>query len=180
MHISNLLQYTLCLSLGAVCCHPLDSNNLLPLVFTNHLKPHSQWFGQAQLEMHHHRSSQSCFPCITLPHCSQNYNPSGHGRTSTASSRSQWARPDFNRELQIPVGTAGLQPSRSQWALPDFNRELQIPVGTAGLQPRLPDPSGHGRTSTASSRFQWARPGFNRELQIPVGTAGLQPVYMPD
>eukprot|EP00435_Cladocopium_sp_Y103_P036583 s791_g9.t1 len=87
----------------------------------------------------------------------------GHCRTSSASSRSQWA-PDFNRELQIPVGTAGLQPrapdpsghcrtsvgtARSQWALPDFNRELQILVGTAGLQSRLPDPSGHCRTSTA-------------------------------
>ena len=31
----------------------------------------------------------------------------GHCRTSTASSRSQWALPDLNRELQIPVGTAG-------------------------------------------------------------------------
>ena len=48
---------------------------------------------------------------------------SGHCRTSTAS-------------------------SRSQWALPDLNRELQIPVGTAGPQPRLPDRSGHCRTST--------------------------------
>eukprot|EP00435_Cladocopium_sp_Y103_P024659 s1243_g6.t1 len=35
---------------------------------------------------------------------------SGHCRTSSASSRSQWALPDFIRELQIPVGTAGLQP----------------------------------------------------------------------
>ena len=36
---------------------------------------------------------------------------SGHCRTSTASSRSQWALPDLNRdrELQIPVGTAGPQ-----------------------------------------------------------------------
>ena len=51
-------------------------------------------------------------------------DPSGHCRTSTAS-------------------------SRSQWALPDLNRELQIPVGTAGPQPRAPDPSEHCRTSTA-------------------------------
>eukprot|EP00435_Cladocopium_sp_Y103_P013109 s1019_g3.t1 len=65
--------------------------------------------------------------------------------------------------------------SRLQWALPDFNREFQIPVGTAGLQPRVPDPSGHCRTSTESSRFQWALLDFNRQLQIPVGTAGLQP-----
>ena len=32
----------------------------------------------------------------------------------------------------LPSPTAN---SRSQWALPDLNRELQISVGTAGLQP---------------------------------------------
>jgi len=67
---------------------------------------------------------------------------SGHCRTSTATSRSQWALPDLNRELQIPVS------SRSQWALPDLNRDFQIAVGTAGPQSRLPDRSGHCRTST--------------------------------
>ena len=41
---------------------------------------------------------------------------SGHCRTSTTSSRSQWARPDLNRELQISVGTAGPQ-LQSQWAV---------------------------------------------------------------
>ena len=50
-------------------------------------------------------------------------DPSGHCRTSTAS-------------------------SRSQWALPDLNRDFQIAVGTAGPQLRLPDRSGHCRTST--------------------------------
>eukprot|EP00435_Cladocopium_sp_Y103_P031521 s1274_g8.t1 len=86
--------------------------------------------------------------------------------------KSQWALPGFIRELQIPVGTAGLQ-SRA----PDLSGHcrLQIPVGTAGLQSRLPDPSGHCRPSSASPRSQWALPDFNRELQIPVGTAGLQP-----
>eukprot|EP00435_Cladocopium_sp_Y103_P019086 s2181_g4.t1 len=94
--------------------------------------------------------------------------------------RSQWALPDFNRELQIPVGTAGFQPrapdpsghcrtltpsSRSQWALPDFNRELQIAVGTAGLQPRAPDPSGHCRASVATARSQWALLDFNRQIE---------------
>ena len=74
---------------------------------------------------------------------------SGHCRTSTAS-------------------------SRSQWALPDLNRELQIPVGTAGPQPRAPDRSGHCRTSTATSRSQWALPDLNRDFQIAVGTAGPQ------
>ena len=92
---------------------------------------------------------------------------SGHCRTSTASSRSQWALPDLHRELQIPVGTAGPQPrlpdrsghcrtstatSRSQWAQPDLNRDFQIAVGTAGPQPRLPDRSGHCRTSTGRMR----------------------------
>ena len=56
-------------------------------------------------------------------------DPSGHSRTSTAS-------------------------SRSQWALPDLNRDFQVAVGTAEPQPRVPDPSGHCRTSTASSRSQ--------------------------
>ena len=35
-------------------------------------------------------------------------DPSGHCRTSTATSRSQWALPDPNRDFQIAVGTAGL------------------------------------------------------------------------
>ena len=120
------------------------------------------------------RFYQSCSPPPPPPPPSpprpppRSPDPSGHSRTSTASSRSQWALPDLNRELQIAVGTAGPQPrvadrsghcrtstasSRSQWALPDLNRELQIPVGTAGPQPRLPDRrlpdrSGHCRTST--------------------------------
>eukprot|EP00435_Cladocopium_sp_Y103_P055316 s1524_g18.t1 len=82
----------------------------------------------------------------------------------------------------------GMGRSCARQALPDLNRELQIPVGTAGLQPQAPDRSGHCRTSTASPRSQWALPDFNRptewalpdlnrELQIAVGTAGLQPVY---
>ena len=71
-------------------------------------------------------------------------DPSGHSRTSTASSRSQWALPDLNRELQIAV-----------------NRDFQVAVGTAGPQPRLPDRSGHCRTSTATSRSQWALPDLN-------------------
>eukprot|EP00435_Cladocopium_sp_Y103_P024901 s1510_g6.t1 len=93
---------------------------------------------------------------------------SGHCRTSSASSRSQWALPDLNCKLPIAVGNAGPQPrgpdpsgqrrtstasSRSQWATPDLNRErpspVQSPVGSAGPQPRAPDPSGHCRTSTA-------------------------------
>ena len=63
-------------------------------------------------------------------------DPSGHCRTSTAS-------------------------SRSQWALPDLNRDFQVAMGTAGPQPRLPDRNGHCRTSTATSRSQWALPDLN-------------------
>ena len=50
---------------------------------------------------------------------------SGHCRTSTAS-------------------------TRCQWALPDLNREHQMSVGTARPHPRAPDVSGHCQTSTAS------------------------------
>ena len=138
------------------------------------------------------RFYQSCSPPPPPPPPPRSPDPSGHSRTSTASTRSQWALPDLHRELRIPVGTAGPQPrlpgcsghcrtstatSRSQWALPDLNRELQIPgsqwalpdlnrelqipVGTAGPQPRLPDRSGHCRTSTATSSSQWALPDLN-------------------
>ena len=97
------------------------------------------------------RFYQSCSPPPPRPPPPRSPDPSGHCRTSTASCRSQWALPD-----------------------PDLNRELQIPVGTAGPQPRAPDPSGHCRTSTATSRSQWALPGLNRNFQIAVGTAGHQ------
>ena len=66
-------------------------------------------------------------------------------------------RPSFR--LSVRTSTAS---SRSQWALPDLNRELQISVCTAGPQPRAPDLSGHCRTSTASSRSQWALPEYVR------------------
>ena len=143
-----------------------------------------------------YRFYQSCSP-PPPPHPPpppRSPDPSGHCRTSTATSRSQWALPDFNRELQIPGCTAGPQArapdpsghcrtstasSRSQWALPDLNRDFQIAVGTAGPQPRLPDRSGHCRTSTATSRSQWALPDLNRDFQIAVGTTGPQP-RLPD
>ena len=50
------------------------------------------------------------------------------------------------------ASTSSHASSRSKWAQPDLNRELQISVGAAGPQPRAPDLSGHCRTSTASSR----------------------------
>ena len=40
------------------------------------------------------------------------------------------------------------RPSPPPLALPDLNHECQMSVGTAGPQPRLPDRSGHCRTST--------------------------------
>ena len=97
---------------------------------------------------------KTCFPTcqVRVSRFYQSYQTSvsGHCRTSTAS-------------------------SRSQWALPDPNCKLQISVATAGSQPRAPDLSGRCRTSTVSSRSQWALPDLNRELQISVGAAGPQP-----
>ena len=53
-------------------------------------------------------------PQPRLPGCS------GHCRTSTATSRSQWALPDLNRDFQIPVGTAGPQrPDRMPEDMPN-------------------------------------------------------------
>ena len=103
---------------------------------------------------------------LLLPPSSRQRTPdlSGHCRTSTANSRSQWALPDLNRELLILSGHCRtlIAGSRSQWALPDFNRELLIL-------------SGHCRTLIAGSRSQWALPDLNHKLQISVGTAGPQP-----
>ena len=86
------------------------------------------------------RFYQSCSPPRPPP---RSPDPSGHSRTSTAS-------------------------SRSQWALPDLNRDFQIAVGTAGPQPRLPDRSGHCRTSTATSRSQWAPPDLNGQIECQI------------
>ena len=96
-------------------------------------------------------------------------NLSGHFRTSTANSTSQWALPglncelrisvpDLNCELHISVGTA-----RPQLRAPHLSghcrasTELRISVGTAGPQLRAPDLSGHCQTSTVSARSQWAQ-----------------------
>ena len=50
---------------------------------------------------------------------------------STASSRSQWALPDLNRERQISV--------------PNCSQPPRISMGNAGPQLRSPDLSGHSR-----------------------------------
>ena len=91
-------------------------------------------------------------------------------RIATASSRSQWALPDLNRELQISVGTAGPRPPA-----PDLSEHCRtstaISVGTAGPQPRAPNLC---RAQTASARSRWALPDLNQERQISVGTARPQ------
>ena len=79
-----------------------------------------------------------------------------HARASAVSSSAPSPAPDCSGHCQTSSAS-----SRSQWALPDFSRERQIRVGTAGLQPQAPDRSGHCQTSVASSRSQWALPDFN-------------------
>eukprot|EP00435_Cladocopium_sp_Y103_P013018 s4199_g3.t1 len=72
----------------------------------------------------------------------------------------------FN-DVQLPDDEALQQDNTSSSRVtrePDFNRELQIPVGTAGLQLRAPDRSGHCRTSTGTARTQWALPDFNLQF----------------
>ena len=100
-------------------------------------------------------------------------DPSGHSRTSTASSRSQWALPGPQPRVADRSGhcRTSTATSRSQWALPDLNRELQIPVGTAGPQPRAPDPT----IGTAGPQ----RP--DRMLEdMPDGMSDRMPEDMPD
>ena len=108
---------------------------------------------------------------------------SGPRRTSSASSRSQWASPDLFCQLLIAVGFAGLQPSPSA-------------VGFAGLQPvrvwalwAESERCGPRRTSTGESPSAVVSPDFNRRESercgprrtstggslSAVGLAGLQP-----
>ena len=47
-----------------------------------------------------------------------------------------------------------------------MNYLVAISLATAGPQLRVPDLSGHFRSSTATSRSQWALADNNRELQI--------------
>eukprot|EP00435_Cladocopium_sp_Y103_P002673 s2565_g1.t1 len=109
---------------------------------------------------------------------------SAHCRTSSASSISQWALPDFVCQLHIAPGFISAS-SISQWALPNCICQLHIAVGTAGLHLPAPYRSAHCRPSSPTSRSQWAPsassisqwalPDFICQQQIAVGTAGLQP-----
>ena len=91
---------------------------------------------------------------------------SGHCRTPTASSRSQWPLPDFNR----------IQPRA-----PDISGHCRTSTASSRSQRPLPGPTASSRfewalrTSTASARSQWPLPDPNCELQISVATAGPQP-----
>ena len=111
----------------------LDFIRAVLLLLLLHLLLGSQW---AQPDPH--RELQ--IPVGTAGPPPRAPDPSGHCRTSTAS-------------------------SRSLWALPDLNRDFQVAVGTAGPQPRLPDRSGHCRTSTATSRSQWALADLNGQTE---------------
>eukprot|EP00435_Cladocopium_sp_Y103_P018874 s2105_g4.t1 len=69
----------------------------------------------------------------------------------------------FSWCLPRPPQSTPVFMSRSQWATPDLNREIQIPVDNAGSQPRAPDPDPSGQYRTSSSGSQWATPDLNRE-----------------
>ena len=98
-------------------------------------------------------------------------NRSGYYRTSTASTRPQWALPDFNRKCQIAalpdlngrsqwaLYRTSTASARSQWAVLGLNCRRQI----AGPQSQGPDRSGQSWTSTASARSQVALPDLNRK-----------------
>ena len=71
--------------------------------------------------------------------------------------------PSFPSFLPSSLGRTSTASSRSQWALPDLHCQLLIAVGLAG--PHLPalDRSGRPRrTSTANSRSQRVWPDINR------------------
>ena len=77
----------------------------------------------------------------------QSADRTGQRQTSIGSSRLQWVAPDFNRELQIAMGSAGPHPgapdcSGQRRASPT---ELPSGVGSAGPHPE-------------SSRAEWAAP----------------------
>ena len=67
-------------------------------------------------------------------------DPSGHCRTSTATSRSQWALPDLNRDFQIAVGTAGPQrPDRMPEDMPERMPEDMSDRMPEDMPDRMPE-----------------------------------------
>ena len=67
-------------------------------------------------------------------------DPSGHCRTSTATSRSQWALPDLNRDFQIAVGTAGTQrPDRMPEDMPERMPEDMSDRMPEDMPDRMPE-----------------------------------------
>ena len=89
---------------------------------------------------------------------------SGHCRTSTATSRSQWALPDLNRELQIPVGTARPQrPDRMPEDMPD------------GMSDRMPEDMSDRMPEDMSDRMPEDMPD-----RMPEDVPDRMPEDMPE
>ena len=94
------------------------------------------------------------FPVFPGKHILKHLFPACHVRVSRfyqssmppIASSSSSSSSSFTSSSSTPPSTAS---SRSQWALPGFNRERQISVGTAGPQLRPPDLSGYSQTPRA-------------------------------
>ena len=86
--------------------------------------------------------------------------------SSSTSSRSMWAPPDFNHECQLAVGTTTPQPRAQDRSghhrISTASVGVQCSaVGTTGPQPWGLDRSGHRWSSTARARSQWVMPDLN-------------------
>ena len=112
--------------------------------------------------------------------------------TATASSRSKWALPDLNRELQISAA----QPRAPKLTMVNtmvavdilvpaigscpFSHPFNFWTFAAGPQPRAPDISGHSRTSTTRARSQWALQDLNCERKMSHRMSEEMSDRMPD
>ena len=109
-----------------------------------------------------------------------------------ASSRSKWALPDLNRELQISAA----QPRAPKLTMVNtmvavdilvpaigscpFSHPFNFWTFAAGPQPRAPDISGHSRTSTTRARSQWALQDLNCERKMSHRMSEEMSDRMPD
>ena len=81
---------------------------------------------------------------------------------------SPWCRPSWrNQGCELGHYRTSTASTRSQWALPDLHSKRQIAVGTTGPQQQALDRSGHYRTSTTNSPSQWTLPGPSAEEAQP-------------
>ena len=83
---------------------------------------------------------------VSCPSCSSPC-PSSSSLPAVGSARSKHGAPDCSGQRRTSTWS-----SRLQWAEPDLNSELPIAVSSAGPQPRAPDCSGQRRTS-ATTRY---------------------------